>query len=185
MLTLAEARARITTSLGDDDLTDAIERQEAWLARRIGPLSGSRTETFVTEDGDEVLQLQRPTTLAAIAAVDEGGTVDDLELRGWSDLVRTSSWQGTVDVAYEPDDDAEVREAIITLVRLAVTESTYASEAWQGYSATVDHDMRRRMRWEAWRSLLRQDALTTTRLKSAIPAGGNSIASVQVTADGS
>jgi hypothetical protein len=52
MLTTAQARALITTSLSDQDLDEVIAREEAWLARRIGPLEGERVETFQTVFGD-------------------------------------------------------------------------------------------------------------------------------------
>ena len=183
MLTTAEARALITTSLSDSDLAAVIARQEAWLARRVGPLDGSRTETFITPAGTEVLQLARPAVAGSIVAVDEGGAVTDFDLRGWADVVRTSgSWTTTTEVSYTADDEAEVKEAIITLVRLAVTESGYQAEAIQGYSASTDHAMRRRMRYEAWRSLLRRSLPHTVRLISAVPIGTDAIGSVQVTA---
>lgn len=183
MLTTAEARALITTSLSDSDLAAVIARQEAWLARRVGPLDGTRTETFVTPHGDEVLRLARPAAAGSLVVVDEAGAVTDYELRGWSDIVRTAgSWTATAEVSYTADDEAEVKDSIITLVRLAVTESGYQAEAMQGYSATTDHDMRRRMRYEAWRGLLRRGLPQSVRLVSAIPPGGNTIGSVQVTA---
>lgn len=185
-LQLDEARAVITTSLSDADLQEVIDREEAWLARRIGPLDGSRTETFITTDGDEVLQLQRPTTFASLIVTDESGAVSDMALRGWSDLVPGDhAWDTSVEVEYTPDDEPEVKRAAVTLVRLAVTESGYQAESAQGRSATVDHTMRRKMRWEAWRGLLRPAQPQSMPIRSAIPAGGDTVRGVQVTATGS
>lgn len=187
MLTVDEARALVTTSLSDADLADVISRQEAWLARRVGPLDGQRTETFVTPDGDEVLHLQRPGQSDSMTVSDEGGAVTAVALRGWSDVVRTDSisWDTPVTVAYTPSDEDEVKEALLTLVRLAVTESGFNSESQQGYSYSHDHGMRRRMRWEAWRQLLRPRTPESTRLRSAIPTGGESVAGVQVMTEAS
>ena len=179
MLDLDIAQAHITTTLTDAMLEDAITREEAWLARRIGPLDGERVETFITDDGDEVLQLQRPASTTGMVVEDAGGAVTDYELRGWSDLVRTSgSWSGAVTVTYTPDDSDEVVRALITLLRLSVHESAYQSQAAGGYSSTISLQDQRQMRYSAWRSLLRPVQATTTRLKSAIPAGGESIGSV-------
>lgn len=187
LLELSEARALITTSLSDADLGDAIDREEAWLARRVGPLSGTRTETFITPDGDEVLQLARPA--AVVSVTDEGGALaaSAYALRGWADVVPAddTTWQSTVEVEYAADDESEVKRALITLVRLTVAESPHVSESQQGYSVTESMSYRRRMRWEAWRGLLRPATPASTRLRSSIPAGGNSVAGVGVVAAGS
>lgn len=177
MLDLDTARAHITTSLSDADLTDAITREEAWLARRIGPLEGERVETFIAPDGDEVLQLQRPATSVDVA--DDGGAITAVDIRGWSDLVRTSgSWTGDVLVTYTPADEDEVVRALITLLRLSVHESAFQSQSAGGFSSTISLHDQRTMRFSAWRSLLRPARPTTTRLRSAIPAGGDTVSSV-------
>lgn len=183
MLSIAEARALITTSLSDSDLTAAIEREEAWLARRIGPLEGARTETFSTPDGDEVLQLQRPATAASVVVTDGSGVVTGYELRGWADIVPDGHvWRTGVDVDYTADDANEVKRAIITLLRLTLTESGYLSENAEGYMATSSMADRRAIKAAAWRSLLRRRVVQSVRLVSAVPAGGNTIESVQVVA---
>jgi hypothetical protein len=180
MLTVDEARALITTSLSDPDLADIIAREEAWLSRRIGPLEGERVETFVSSDGDEVLRLTRPTL--DVALEDDSGEVTFFSLRGWADLIPDGiSWRGDVLATYTPSDSLEVRRALVTLVRLTVQETTFAQEAAAGYSVAADSARERAMRYAAWRSLLRPRQPTTTRLRSAIPSGGKSIAAVQTT----
>lgn len=178
MLSEAEARALITTSLSTSELEDVIAREEEWLARRIGPLEGERLETFVTQDGDEVLRLTRPTTEATVE--DDSGDREDWELRGWSDIVPSGSWRGDVRVGYTPSDALEVKRVLITLVRLTVNESAYASQSAGGYAVAVDTQSVRTVRYAAWRSLLRQRAPSTTRLRSTIPFGGKSLGAVAV-----
>jgi len=76
VITLSEARARaIPLPLDDGVAQDIIDEQEAWLARRIGPLEGSRTETFhvgLGATGGKV-GLRRPTS--SVAVVDGGATL--------------------------------------------------------------------------------------------------------------
>ena len=185
LLSVAEVRALVTTSLSDSDLGDVIDREESWLAQRIGPLSGERTETFATEDGDEVLRLTRHT--ASVSIEDDNGTYSGASLRGWSDIVPDTStaWSGNVLVTHTPDDSSSVEKAVITLVRLAIAESGFQSEAAGGYSAIVDPIAQKDMRYTAWRSLLRPSIPATTRLTSTVPSGGRTVGAVKVEATGS
>lgn len=177
MLTIDSARTLITTSMADADLADAIAREEAWLARRIGPLQGERTETFIIGAGDEVLELTRPAI--ALGVEDESGIVTEFAYRGWSDLIRTAgAWAGPVLVTYDADDAAEVKRALITLLRLSVNESAYAAQSAQGYSSAVDTQALRTVRWATWRSLLRPQSPSTLRIHSAIPSGNATIRAV-------
>lgn len=184
VLSVEEARALVTTSLSDASLEDVIVREEAFLRRRIGPLTGLRTETFVSSIGDETLELYRRT--GSVVVVDDVGDVTDLALRGWSDVVRTSgSWNGAPIVTYEPSDEDEIRKALIDLVRLAVTESGYAQEAAGGYSAVSDVNARRAVRWTSWKSLLRPPAPSSTRLGSPLVTEGRRISGVVIEIPGS
>jgi hypothetical protein len=184
MLDVETARALITTSLSDDDLEAVIEREESWLSRRIGPLDGERVEMVPTADGDEVLWLRRPALEASVE--DGSGIITDFDIRGWSDLVRTSgSWSGEILATYTPTDEDEVRRSLVSLVRLTVNESAYAAESAGGYSAQTDIHAQRTIRYSAWRSLLRPRVPTTTRIRSGIPIGGRTTASVSATASGS
>lgn len=177
MLEVEAARALITTSLSDDDLEEVIGREEAWLARRIGPLEGERVEMFTSLAGDEVLWLQRPAS--SVAVEDDGGSTTEISIRGWSDLIRTSgSWSGDVLVTYTPTDPEEVIRALITLVRLTVSESAYSAESAGGYSAQTDVHAQRTIRHSAWRGLLRPRVPTTTRVRSGLPIGRDSISSL-------
>lgn len=184
MLDVEDARALITTSLSDADLEVVIAREESWLAHRIGPLEGERVETFVSVTGDEVLELRRIATSVLVA--DDGGDVDDVEVRTWSDVVRTSgSWRGGPLVTYTPTDEEDVRKSLISLVRLAITESGYASEGTGDYSVASDEEARRRARWTAWRSLLRPARPTSIRITSGIDTRGRRVGGVLVSSSGS
>lgn len=188
MLTVNEVRAVITTSLSDSDLADVITREEAWLARRIGPLDGERVETFVTYSGDEVLELGRPAVDIDITD-DFGDRLDDIDMRGWSDVVITSgAWSGSVEVTYTPTDADEVRRAALTLVRLALAESAYSGETAQGYSATTDLTQQRQMRWSAWQGIRRPRVPGTATIGSPVSTTGRTgdrLRSVSVVASGS
>lgn len=185
LLTVAEARAVITTSLDDDALEDVIDREESWLAVKVGPLSGERIETFVTEDGDEVLRLTRHTSSVTVS--DDNGAYSGASLRKWADVVpaTATAWNGDVEVTYTPDDELSVKRSVITLVRLALGESAYQSESAGGYASTVDRWAQRDMRWAAWSTLLRPPIPSSSRLKSSVAPGGYSIGPVETEAAGS
>jgi hypothetical protein len=184
MLTVDRARALITTSLTDDELADVIAREEAWLARRIGPLDGERVETFMPVAA-EALQLRRPTS--GVTVTDDSGS-PVVELRGWADVHLSTdgaAWGGTIEVSYTPDDEDEVTRALLTLLRLTVAERAYASESAGVHSYTYDQAMAREMRWEAWRSLLRPGSLSSMRLVSSVPTTTQPTATVSTTVTGS
>jgi hypothetical protein len=183
MLTVDDARALITTSLSDTQLADVIDREEAWLARRIGPLDGQRVETFVSEDGDEVLHLQRPAG-PGWAVEDEGGDrTADVRLSGWSDIVG-SAWRSSIAVTYEPVDGPEVTRALVTLVRLTVAETAFTSESAGGYSSATDIQQQRTTRWAAWHGLLRPRRPSTTRIAGSL-SNVEAVKAVSVVALGS
>ena len=184
MLTVAEARALITTSLTDAELEDVIAREEAWLARRIGPLDGERIETFAPVSG-EALLLQRPAS--AVDVEDDSGAVT-VALRGWSDVfpaVAGAAWSGPVEVTYTPSDEAEVTRALVTLVRLTVSERAFASEAAGAHSYSYDHELAKATRWQAWHSLLRPGAPSSLRLTSSAVSVTPPVARISIEATGS
>jgi len=145
ILVLADARARGINLPADDGVAqDILDEQEAWLAQRIGPLTGSRTERFYvglsfTREG---LGLRRYTD--AVTLTDGGSAVDAAYFRlvaNGSAVVRTHDaptqwWTGPyVDATYTPNDEAAVRGVLYGLVGLAVDpETPYDSETVGDYS---------------------------------------------------
>lgn len=152
VLSLTEARDLIGTALDDAALNRVIAAEESWLERRIGKLSGPRTQaTFVSPyDVMNTLLLIRPTAEdgSGITAVTDGtNTVSLSDVRvvkrgtgieriaGW--WVATTDLQfGPVKVTYIPNDLAEVKSALIDLVRLRLPDPGLQSESVEGYSYT-------------------------------------------------
>ena len=136
LASIAEVRALVQSDLGDVDLQAVIDREEAWLARRVGALAGARTQTFHirTADADDPLWLRRPTS--AVTVTDAAVTVTAVRLlRDGAMVEKTSgSWTGPVTVAYTPSDIEEVRRAIVALVRLTLDDSSFESESISDYS---------------------------------------------------
>lgn len=145
MITLSEARARaIQLPLDDGVAQDIIDEQEAWLARRIGPLEGSRTETFHVGLGatQGKLGLRRPTLSVSVVdggstlAVDRTRLIDNGSALILADVVITPWWTGPyVAVTYEPSDELEVRKALFDLLALVGTPlEKHTSEQIGAYS---------------------------------------------------
>jgi len=146
VITLFEARARGISALPVDDTAaqQILDEQEAWLARRIGPLEDERTETFYV--GLRVthgkLGLARYT--AEVELTDGGTAVDEADFRlidNGSAVIQTFTrtrrwWKGPyVTATYEPNDDDEVRRALFDLVALAAAPvGPYNSESIGDYS---------------------------------------------------
>jgi hypothetical protein len=143
LLTVAEVRAAITTSLSDDALQSVIDQQEAWLARRIGPLDGERTQHFLNLRPTQIIHLQRPTS--AITVEEDAVAVADVELRrnSWRVARTSGSWAAEADITYEPNDLLEVQRALLEgLIPLALTatgmpSAGYQSETMGTYSYTL------------------------------------------------
>lgn len=132
MITLEQARARVPTLPSDDAVATAIiAEEEAWLARRIGPLEGERTETFYVGTGgtSAKLALRRYTSSVVVTdgsaeldtglvrLIDDGSAIERLDTSSgvpWS-------WVGPyVSVTYTPNDADEVRSALYKLLTIAV-----------------------------------------------------------------
>jgi hypothetical protein len=170
MLEVEALRALVTTSVADADLEEIIAREESWLAHQIGQLEGSRVEHF-RPTGSAMLRLSRRTADATVT--DSGTAVTTMALRPWSDVVLTDyaawSYLAEVEVEYTPDDELDVQRALITLVGLTLAASPWAGQTSGPYSATVNPAEQRRMRYVAWRGLLRPD------MGLSIPPGNPSV----------
>ena len=136
VLVLADARTLGIPLPADDTLAQSIlDQVEAEMARILGPLTGSRTETFYTGGANTgKLSLGRYTD--AVAVVDNGATVATGQFRlidRGSAIARdynAASWWWTgpyVGVTYEPNDLAEV-----TAVAYQVLALSYSPEVAAG-----------------------------------------------------
>lgn len=133
MITVEEARARGITLPSDEDAAQAlVDEQEAWLARRIGPLDEEFVETFYVgvRQARGRLALRRFTD--AVVVEDNGAAVDPDRIalldRGASvGLVYPYApwWTGPyVTVTYTPNDELEVRRVLYQLLALEQTPDT-------------------------------------------------------------
>jgi hypothetical protein len=131
ILDLTEARNRgLDLPTDDTAAQNILDETEAWLARKIGPLTGDRTETFYAGvySVSGALGLKRFTD--AVTVTDGGSAVDPSQVR----LVREGAavthtyvapsaiWRGPyIGVTYEPNDLLEVTRALYALVELELS----------------------------------------------------------------
>lgn len=135
LVTTDEVEALISPGIETDALEDVIAREEAWLARKIGPLTGMRTVTLRPDLASGPLTLRRPAA-SVLVTMGEGGLVEaTLGSDGLTILPPSlTRWVNPVVVTFTPTDEAEVKRAVIDLVRLAVTTSPYSQEGSEGHS---------------------------------------------------
>lgn len=140
LVTLAEVRALVSTELSDANLQAVIDREEAELAARIGPLTGARTETVYPDHSTERVYLRRPTSSVtvtsdgtAITLGDDDGEYRLVKLGSALHLVN-ETWGEVVTAAYTPNDELRVKRVLIELIRLTATETGYLSERIGQYS---------------------------------------------------
>jgi len=180
---IAEVRALVRSRLSDPDLQVVIDREEAWLAGRVGPLTGERTDTFTPGLGDTPLYLRRRAE--SVVLTDDGRTLAASEflftpstgmirrIVGYlSDPPRylyvAGAWQGTVTATYTPADEADVKLAVIALVRIALNESGYQSETIGDYAYDLGAATDRPSRAGIARSILVRRPAYSMRIHSAM-----------------
>ena len=141
-VTLADAQSRIGASVNQDQIDEA----EAWLAARIGPLVGMRSETFylsqrrrrwMTVDG---LWLKRPTDSVLITS-DDDDLVDGTDYRLLDNLLvervpLSTVWGETMVATYDPNDEDIVRSVIFDRIVYAQTPEGLQSIRIGQYSET-------------------------------------------------
>ena len=151
-VSLAEVRALVRSRLSDADLQAIIDREEEWLATKIGVLEGSRTDTFRPGVTNTPLYLSRLTD--SIRVTDNGVAVTASDLMftpSTGCLCRVTgvypwpypppwtwyaSWRGDVAVTWTPTDGAAVTAGVINLIRLTTSETGFDSETIGDYSYT-------------------------------------------------
>ncbi len=170
LVTLGEVRALVETGLTDVDLQAVLDREEGWLAGRIGALTGARTDTFSPGFTDSPIYLSRRA--ASVVVTDNALIVAAADLRFVpnSGMVRriTGAWTGPVAVTYTPTDADAVKRAVIELVRGTVTETAYDAETLGDYSYTRGEAAVRLGRPDLVRSVLLRRPAYAARLRSSL-----------------
>ena len=170
LVTLGEVRALVETGLTDVALQAVLDREEGWLAARIGALTGARTDTFSPGLRDTPLHLSRRA--AAVVVTDNALTVATADLRfvPESGMVRriTGAWTGPVAVTYTPIDADTVKRAVIELVRGTVTETGNDAESIGDYSYTRGDAAVRLGRFALVRSVLLRRPAYAVRLRASL-----------------
>lgn len=170
VVTMDEVRALVDTDLTDVDLQAVLDREEGWLAGRIGVLTGARTETFSPGLTDAPIYLSRRA--ASVVVTDNLLPVPPADLRfaPASGLVRRTLgyWSGPVAVTYTPTDADAVKRAVIELVRGTLAETGYDAESIGDYSYTRGDGAVRLGRSALARSVLLRRPALSVRLRSSL-----------------
>lgn len=144
VINLADARVRGIELPPDDDVAqDILDGVEARAARKLGALTGERTEQFYV--GLEAYgKLALPRYTDAVTVTDNSVAVDSDHYRlvdNGSAIFRTATapsrfWNGPyVRVTYTPNDEDELREVLYDLAALrAQPASRFNSERLGDYS---------------------------------------------------
>lgn len=147
LVSIAECRNRgIGLPADDTSAQDIIDEQEAYLERKIGSLTGSRTETFYVGLSATHGKLGLARYTDTVTLTDGGAAVSDDFFRlidNGAAVVRTDVaparwWTGPYVVAvYEPNDEIAVRGVLFDLVALkARPTGSYQSERIGDYGYT-------------------------------------------------
>lgn len=136
VLTIEEATARHKLGRGMEtaDLNDAIEDEERWLARIIGPLTGTLTYTRV---GGGYATIYLPRSVSAVTLVTDAGiTLDPTYYIVDGRVVYAPGylWTGPIVITATLDDEAAVRLALVDLLRIRLGSTGHASETGNDYS---------------------------------------------------
>jgi hypothetical protein len=143
VLSTAQARAAglgkqyPDTTAGNALLDERIVSVERWLASRIGPLLGPIVVETLNLNGGARVWLRRRAADGTLAVTLDGDAVTaELFVTTSGELVRADGefWHGRVRAEWTPDDEAAVREALIKLLRLELTETGMQSETISGSS---------------------------------------------------
>jgi hypothetical protein len=164
----ADVKALINTSMSDANLQTVIDRVEAQITARIG---APQTDTYTTEvvktmRGDEDgLYLFMPTEIYSVSGIVEDlNTLMSDQYQTWAGgvierLPEYSHWGDRCVVTYKPTDDRLVRaQVIIDLVRIVIERTAMKSESIAGeYSYTApdnwDAEFRKAMKKLVFKSL--------------------------------
>lgn len=143
----ANIKALVNTSLSDENLQAVIDRVEAQVTERIGAAwtdDDAPAEIVKTMRGEGV-SLFLPTEIHAVVSIVEDGTTletDQYLVWGGGVIERLpigADWGDRCTVTYQPADDRLKRmQAIIDLVRLVIERTAMKAESVAGeYSYTA------------------------------------------------
>lgn len=142
----ADVKALINTSISDTDLQTVIDRVEAQINARIG---APQTDAYATEvvktlrgEGEFLFM---PTEIYSVSGiVEDANTLTNDQYQTWAGgvierLPEESHWGDRVVVTYKPTDDRLMRaQVIIDLVRIVIERTAMKSESIAGeYSYTA------------------------------------------------
>jgi hypothetical protein len=154
LVTVAQVRALINSSLTDAQIQEVIDRVEDEITARIGaPQDDGDTVTIVKVLSGEGENLFLPSEISSVVSiVEDDVSLDESEYRVWSGAVLErrpagSHWGERCTVTYKPVDDRKRRAGvIIDLVRVELNRTAMRSENVAGeYSYTAPDN------WEAER----------------------------------
>jgi len=156
LVSVAEARAQINSSLSDAELGAVIDRIEAEIEAKIGPNqddTGNITHVVTKRGGADCLFM--PSEISSIVSiVEDTVTLDSDQYQIWPAgvierlPVDCSVWGDRCVVTYYPADDREIRKSvIIDVLRLDLNRTGMLEESIGGeysYKTAGDWDQRRR-----------------------------------------
>jgi hypothetical protein len=180
VLSLEQARAaNLGAGLSDAALQDAIDEEEAWLARRIGPLLGERTQVFqlaYLPPLTNSVKLKRPTD--SVELEQDGEALTSVQLRADQRTLATlpegTRYVGVLEATYEPNDELEVRRALKELLSLqlgVVDGAGVQMEQMGSYMYQRGAGTASRTRASIVRSLIGAPTASSLRLRSSVPHG--------------
>lgn len=159
LVTIANVKALINTSLSDANLQAVIDRVEAQVSERVGePQTDAYATTITKTLRGEGTYLFMPTEIYSVVSVTEDtNALTSDEYQTWAGgvierLPSESNWGDRVVVVYKPVDDRKKRtQVIIDLVRLVLERTALKHESIGGeYAYTApdnwDDEFRRAMK---------------------------------------
>ena len=129
VLSVADVRPYVSTSLSDVDLQRVIDREEAYLESRIGQLVGDRVQRVLLYDSRDPIRLLRPVDTADVVTTIGGTPLTGVEVitNGWRLWRPSLDWpypgtrSASLYVSSTPNDRLLVERVLTELVRLSVS----------------------------------------------------------------
>ena len=146
LVSTAEVRALVNTSMPETSLQAVIDRIDAQVTGRVGaPPTDLMTTTITKTFRGEGFFLFAPTEIYAVVSISEdGNALASSEYQQWAGgvierLPHESYWGDRMTVVYKPADDRLLRtQVIIDLVRLTIERTAMKAESIAGeYSYTA------------------------------------------------